>query len=98
MRWSHARDRHGDAGLEVRFSPGRPIRLKQNDRKHLLRMLKLGALKHGFDTDHWSGPRIADLIKREFHVDYHRNNITRLLHTMGWEFRPPGVWCPVEAP
>jgi transposase len=61
-------------------------------------MLQQGALKHGYDTDHWSGPRIADLIKREFHVDYHRNNITRLLHREGWEFRPPGVWCPVDGP
>jgi transposase len=70
MRWSHARDEHGDSGLEVRFSPGRPVRLKPGDRKQLLRMLQLGARKHGYDADHWSGARIADLIKREFHVDY----------------------------
>jgi hypothetical protein len=31
-------------------------------------------------------------------VDYHRNHINRILHKMGWEFRQPDVWCPVEVP
>jgi putative transposase len=97
MRWSQARDRHGDSGITVRFSPGRPLRLKKGDRKRLLSLLRMGALKHGYDTNSWSDSRIADLIKREFDVDYHRSHIRRLLLSLGWGFLPPHSWGPLDS-
>jgi transposase len=45
----------------------------------------------------WSGPRTADLLKSEFHVNYQRNNTNRILREMEWEFRPPDIF-PVDAP
>jgi putative transposase len=98
MKWSRARKRYGEAGLVVRFSPGRPLRLKMRDRKRLLNLLRMGALKHGYDTDIWSSSRIVELIKREFDVDYHRSHISRLLLSLGWGFHPPDNWGPQEAP
>ena len=97
MKWSHARDRYGEAGLAVRFSPGRPLRLKKGDRKRLLSLLRMGALKHGYDTDSWSDSRIVDLIKREYDVDYHRSHISRLLLSLGWGFHPPDTWGPLDS-
>jgi len=98
MRWSQARNRYGESWLAVRFSPGRPLRLKKGDRKRLLGLLRMGALKYGHDTDSWSSSRIVDLIKREFGVDYHRSYITRLLLSLGWGFHPPNIWGPLDSP
>ena len=97
MRWRNARDRYGESGLAVRISSGRPLRLKARERKRLLPMLRMGALKHGYDTDTWSSPRIVDLIKRKFDVDYHRSHISRLLLSLGWGFHPPDTWGPLDS-
>lgn len=88
MRWSKARDQYGDDGLKIRFSTGRPLRLKAREHARVLRLLKQGALSHGFDSDKWTTARVAELIKREFGVEYQTSNVYRLLHKVGWEFRP----------
>ena len=43
----------------------------------------------GFPTDLWTCPRIGDLIKRRFAVEYHVNHIGRLLRSMGWTPQKP---------
>jgi transposase len=98
MRWSKARDQVGDDGLKIRFSTGRPSRLKAREQAHMLRMLKQGARSHGFDSDRWTIERVAELIKREFGVEYTTTPVYRLLIKMGWEFRQPDLWCPTETP
>jgi transposase len=98
MRWSKARDQFGDDGLKIRFSTGRPARLKAREHTRMLRMLKQGARSHGFDSDRWTIERVGDLIRREFGVEYTKTAVYRLLIKMGWEFRQPDLWCPAETP
>jgi transposase len=47
MRWREARRRGGAKALRVRFSPGRPWKLDQAQRKRLVGLLLQGATAHG---------------------------------------------------
>jgi transposase len=88
-RWKAAARKHGKAGVRARAAPGRPSRLTPA-RKHRLEALLLkGPLASGFDTDLWTCPRVADLIKRRFGIDYHVDHVGRLLHDLGWSPQKP---------
>ena len=64
MRWRDARRRGGAKALRVRFSPGRPLKLDQAERKRLADMLLRGPLAHGYRTNLWTTARIAEVIRR----------------------------------
>jgi len=89
MRWRDARKRKGAAGLQVRFSPGRPPRLNAKQRGRLVKLLLRGPVAQGYRTNLWTTARIAELIAREFQVHYHRDHIGRLMHSLQWSHRKP---------
>ncbi len=89
MRWRDARRRHGDEALEVRFSPGRPLKLATAQRKRLVRLLLKGPMAQGYRTNLWTTARIAEMVQREFGVSYHPDHIGRLLHSLGWTPQKP---------
>jgi len=89
MRWLDARRRGGDKALRVRYSPGRPLKLDQGQRKRLLRLLLRGAVAHGYRTHLWTTARIAEVIQREFGVQYHRDHVGRLMHSLKWSPQKP---------
>src|ERR1700737_4939237 len=51
MRWRDARRRHGDRAFEARFSPGRPWKLGERERKRLVRLLLKGSMAQGYRTN-----------------------------------------------
>lgn len=89
MRWRDARKRKGAEGLRVRFSPGRPPRLKPKQRVRLVKLLLRGPMVHGYRTNLWTTARIAELIQREFGVNYHRDHVGRLMHSLRWSHQKP---------
>lgn len=89
MRWRDARRRGGAKALRVRFSPGRPTKMDAAQRKRLVSLLVKGATAHGWRTNLWTTARIAELIRREFSIEYHRDHIGRLLHGLGWSVQKP---------
>ena len=89
MRWRDARRRGGAPARKVRFSPGRPWKLEEAARQRLVRLLLKGATAHGWRTHLWTTARIAELVRREFGVEYHRDHIGRLLHRLGWSVQKP---------
>ena len=88
-RWLAAYRDHGINGLAPLPAPGRPPKLTPDDRKKLTRMLLDGATACGYPTDLWTGPRVADLIRRRFRVTYHANHISRLLRSLGFSPQKP---------
>jgi len=52
-------------------------------------MLLKGAKAAGFPTDLWTCPRIAQAVRREFGVSYHRAHVGRLLRSLGWSAQHP---------
>jgi transposase len=75
--------------LRVRFSPGRPLKLGASQRHRLLKLLVKGPQAHGYRTQLWTTARIAAVIRREFGVDYHRDHVGRLMHSLHWSPQMP---------
>jgi len=89
MRWRNARRKRGAEGLRVRSSPGRPWKLDRKQRQRLVQLLLQGPRMHGYRTNLWTTARIAELIDREFGIQYHRDHVGRLLHSLNWSPQKP---------
>jgi transposase len=85
MRWRNTWKQGGDDALRIRPAPGRPPKLNAIQRRQLAALLRKGARAHGYETDVWTAARIAELIRRRFHVDYHIGHIGRLMNALEWE-------------
>jgi transposase len=89
MRWRNRRRREGEKGLKVRSSPGRPHKLSAAGCRVLLRLLLRGAMASGYPTQLWTTARIAEVIRKKFRVEYHRDHVGRLMHRLGWSHQKP---------
>jgi transposase len=89
MRWRDARKRGGVKALQVRFSPGRPLKLSAAQRKRLVELLLQGSQAHGYRSNLWTTARIAEVIEQEFGVQYHRDHVGRLMHSLKWSPQKP---------
>jgi transposase len=89
LRWLRARRRGGPNALRVRFSPGRPLKLGAGQRHRLVKLLVKGPQAHGYRTQLWTTTRIAEVIRKEFGVDYHRDHVGRLMHSLNWSHQKP---------
>jgi transposase len=89
MRWRNAWRRRGEAALRVRFSPGRPRRLTPRQEARLVRILSKGAIANGYRTELWTMSRVAEVIRRTFHVPCHFNSAGLFLHRIGWSHQKP---------
>lgn len=88
-RWKAAARKHGEEGLRARPASGRPCKLDSRQKRRLEALLLRGPLAAGFDTDLWTCPRVAELIKQRFGVEYHVDHIGRVLHDLGWSPQKP---------
>lgn len=89
MRWRDARDRGREKALKVRFSPGRPAKLTNAQRRTLVQWLLKGAIAAGISTELWTSARVARLIEKHYHVQFHRSHVARLLHELGFSCQKP---------
>jgi transposase len=88
-RW-HARWLAGGrAGLAGPGRWGRPSRLSDRDWRRVERALLRGAQAHGFDTDLWTLPRVAEVIWRLTGVSYHPGHVWWLLRRHQWSPQRP---------
>jgi transposase len=90
-RWLAAFRRQGTAGLTNRSGPGpgRPAKLTTTQEKIVLRWLSDSPIEHGFPTDLWSAPRLAQLIEQEFDVPFHPNYLSTWLRQRGYTPQKP---------
>lgn len=89
MRWRDARAQEGEAGLKVKKAPGRPRKLSEAQAERLLELLLEGAVAQGYRTELWTTQRIAEVVRREFGVDYHPDHVGRLMRSLGWSCQKP---------
>ena len=89
MRWRDARRRGGAKALRVRLSPGRPLKLDRAQRRRLVNLLLQGPMMHGYRTNLWTTARIAELIRNQFGIQYHRDHVGRLLYSLNWSPQKP---------
>jgi transposase len=88
-RWNTALRRLGTDGLKARPHPGRTPLLNKADKRHLVSLLKRGALAAGYPNDLWTCRRVADLIGRTFNVWYDPDHVWKILHALGWSAQKP---------
>src|SRR5271157_5856497 len=89
QKWWLAYEQGGLRALWHRKAPGRPRTLTTEQRKALLKLLRKGALNHGFPTDLWTLKRIAAVIRREFGITFHRSHVQRILVAEKWSCQTP---------
>lgn len=88
-RWRKAYQRSGPKALTAKPVPGRPARLTPQQRRSLTNRLVKGAPAHGFATDLWTCPRIAQMIEECYGVRYHVDHIPRLMANLGFSCPKP---------
>jgi transposase len=88
-RWRQAYQQRGPAGLAAKPVPGRPPRLSRRQKRGLVSRLLKGPLAHGFATDLWTCPRIAQVIEERYGVRYHVDHIPRLMASLGFSSQKP---------
>jgi len=89
LRWRNALQAGGPAALTTKPAPGRPPRLRAAQKARLVRLLRQGAMAHGYRTELWTTQRIAEVIEHHLGVRYHRNHVGKLLHQLGWSAQTP---------
>jgi transposase len=88
-RWKKAFDAGGEAALAPKPHPGPRPKLALKERKRLCRLLLAGPRAAGFSTDLWTCRRVADVVRREFQVEYHPDHLGRILHDLGFSPQKP---------
>src|SRR5262245_23051646 len=79
-------------GREGLTAAGRLGRRPQLDHQQLARVdtaLRDGPRVHGFKTDLWTLPRIAELIERLTGIRYHPGHVWYLLRRLNWSLQRP---------
>lgn len=89
MRWRNAWQAEGEKGLSPKPIPGRPAKLTDEQKNHLVSLLLKGAMANGYPTELWTTARIAELIHHTFGISYHHAHIGRLMATLQWTYQKP---------
>jgi transposase len=64
-------------------------RLSPRERAELVRLLRAGPRKAGFDSDLWTTGRVAELVEQKFGESYHPTHIGRMMHALGFSCQKP---------
>jgi len=88
-RWNAARRKGGKKALHARPATGRKCKLSPRQKQELAERLLRGARASGYQSDLWTCPRIALLIRRCYGVSYHVDSLPRFLQALGFSCQRP---------
>ena len=88
-RWRRVVAKGGTEALKAKPHPGRKPRLNAKQKRQLIEILLAGPLKAGYQNDLWTCRRVAEVVAKKFHVEYHPDHIGKLLHDLGWTCQKP---------
>ncbi len=88
-RWLQWYEAMGIEGLLTETAPGPSRKLTDAQRSELTALVEAGSLAAGYPSGVWTGPMIGDLIESRFGVRYHKHNVPRLLHELGFSLQRP---------
>jgi transposase len=89
QRWKVAWKEGGDKALGPIVHPGPTPKMTPAQRDRLVTILLKGARARGYPTELWTLDRVAQVIRKEFHVRYHRGHLWRVLGMMDWSCQKP---------
>jgi len=88
--WRKAWQEGGRAALRRAGRAGRPRKLSTAQLAKVQRALAKGAEAHGYVTDLWTLPRVAEVIERVSGVSYHPGHVWYILRDqLGWTWQRP---------
>ncbi len=88
-RWLSQYREEGKSSLEYPNVGGRTRVITPEECEELRDFLARGAEAYGFIGDFWSRPRVQELIRREFDIEYHVNTVGDLLRDMDITLQSP---------
>src|SRR5512143_4138252 len=88
-RWFARFRQSGEEGLRTGPVSGRPPRISPTQEKIALRWLSEKPTEHGFDTELWTGPRLAQLIRQEFGIRLNARYLCSWLRARGFTPQKP---------
>jgi transposase len=88
-RWRRAVKKGGMDALKAKPHPGRKPRLNAKQKRQLVEILLAGPRKAGYHNDFWTCPRVAEVVAKRFHVQYHPDYVGQMLHELGWTCQKP---------
>jgi transposase len=88
-RWRRAVEKGGLEALLAKPHPGRKPRLDAKQKQQLIQILLAGPRKAGYSTELWTCRRVAEVIAKKFHVEYHPDHVGKMLHDLGWTCQKP---------
>lgn len=88
-RWRRAVKKGGMDALKAIPHPGRKPRLNAKQKRQLVEILLAGPRKAGYPNDFWTCRRIAEIVAKRFHVQYHPDYVGQMLHDLGWTCQKP---------
>lgn len=88
-RWKKAVAKGGLEALGTKPRSGRPPALSKADKERLVQILLAGPLQAGYRTDLWTCKRVAEVIRREFGVEYHERYPWEILRSLGFTCQKP---------
>ena len=88
-RWLASFRDGGPEGLIARPVPGRPRKLHLTQEKIALRWLRGSPAEHGFATELWTAPRLAQLIEEEFGIRFNPRSLSEWLRDRGFTPQKP---------
>jgi len=88
-RWRRVVEEGGIEALKAKPHPGPASRLNAKQKRQLLKILLAGPRQAGYPNDWWTCRRIAEVVAKRFHVEYHPHYIGQILHDLGWTCQKP---------
>ena len=88
-RWYHDWLNDDANALHGAARAGRKPRLSQEQVGLIQKELLEGAAAHGYPSDLWTLPRVAQVIEAVTAVHYHPGHVWRVLRQMGWSLQRP---------
>lgn len=88
-RWKKAIETDGEQALAAKPQPGRAPKLSDQQKHRLAEILRRGAVAAGYRTELWTLKRIAQVIQREFGVEFHPGHVWKILRRMNWSSQKP---------
>src|SRR5258705_12530972 len=87
--WHQTWQAKGRSGLKAAGRAGRKPRLTPKHLARIERALRAGPRAHGFSTELWTLPRIAQVIERLTGVEHHPGHVWRGPGGLGWALPRP---------
>jgi transposase len=88
-RWRHAVANGGRPALASKGAGGARCRLTPAQLDELQALLDAGPAAWGWEDQCWTLPRIAEIVRERFGVDYTLPGLDLLLHRLGWSMQVP---------